>query len=189
MATQKRPRPRFLREQLPVQPGQMNPQADGMRVPRHLGPAPYLPSQPEGPNNVERRIILPGSTFPPPDAVPVDVIGEADIANGASANILAVQIPDGFTFRIAGIGFGAIDASALAFVSWTVRATPPGIGITPYLNQPAGIGSIQQLSEVFVVRGSSELIQLVLANTAAVPITYHYVGRMRGWFYRELEVR
>ncbi|MGH9181297.1 MAG: hypothetical protein ACRDY5_06240, partial [Acidimicrobiales bacterium] len=140
-----------------VDPSQQRANATGLMVPANLGPAPFHPSQPQGagPN---RRIILPGCNYPPADAIPVDQIGEADIAFGASATLNTIIVPGMLTLRIAGIGFGADDESGLRFLSWSLFATPPAGTITPYVNMPAAIGTIVQLSTVFVVAGSSVII-------------------------------
>lgn len=173
--------------QVQFRPGAMNPNANGLDVPVGLGPAPYQPSQPRGAPSA-RRIVLPGCDYPPADAIPLDTIPEADIAASASATVATITIPDTLTLRIAGIGFGADDESALRFLSWKVNVTPPGTPITPYINMPAAIGSITQPSWVFINIGSSYVITLIVTNNASVtPNTYHYFVRLVGWFYSEKE--
>lgn len=178
----------------PIRPGQqklVSPQywqgsATGQPVPVGLGPAPFKPSQPQG-GNASRRIALPGCNFPPADAIPVDQIGSASIANGGSATLETIIVPDTYSFRMAGIGFGADDESGLRFLSWSLFATPPGGTITPYINMPAAIGSIVQPSEVFVVVGSSVTLTLVATNNSHTVATYFFFCRIRGWFYSEKE--
>jgi hypothetical protein len=166
--------------------GQLNPNANGTEIP-WVPPATFKPSNTEA-GKASRRVILPGATFPPADAIPVDVSNDAVIANGASATLISVKVPDQFTFRIAGIGFGAGDESGLIFLSWSLFADPPVGTITPYVNMPASIGSIQQLSDVFVVQGASVTVTLVATNNAPIAVSYDFAARMRGWFYSEKEV-
>jgi hypothetical protein len=143
---------------------------------------------PEG-ADPRRRIILPGCDYPPADAIPVDQIGEADMASGAVATLITITVPDTYTLRLAGIGFGADDESALRFLTWSLFATPPAGTITPYVNMPAAIGTIVQLSWVFVVIGSSVVLTLVATNTNLAPATFHFEARAQGWFYHEQEAR
>jgi hypothetical protein len=169
-------------------PGQMNPNADGLPVPHGIGPAPFQPSQPRG-ASPQRRIILPGCDFPPADAIPVDLISEQDIGPTVTVTLSTITVPDTYTMRIDGIGFGADDESGLRYLSWTLNVTPPNSGITPYINMPAAIGSIPQPSPVIVVLGSSYVLTLRATNNApAIGATYHYFSRVKGWFYREYEV-
>lgn len=177
------------RQHMGPQPGtgQLNPNANGTDVPRNLGPAMMQPSSPVmgSPN---RRVILPGATFPPADAIPVDLTNDADIADGASATLITIRVPDQLTLRIAGIGFGAGDESGLVFLSWSLWRDPPVSTITPYVNMDASIGSIQQLSDVFVIVGSSVVVTLIATNNSPIPATYRFAARVRGWFYSETEV-
>jgi hypothetical protein len=168
-------------------PGQMDPNANGLPVPRDIGPAPFHPSQPRG-ASPQRRIILPGCDYPTADSIPLDLIKESDITGGQTLVLATITIPDSYTLRIAGIGFGADDESGLRFLSWSLNVTPPGSPITPYINMPAAIGSIAQPSWVFVNLGSSYVITLVTTNNAPLPATvYHYFSRVVGWFYLEKE--
>jgi len=179
--------PRRIGVQSLVDPSQQRASAVGQPVPVGLGPAPFNPSQPRG-ANPQRRIILPGCDFPPADAIPVDLITDADVGPTLTVTISTIIVPDTYTFRIAGIGFGADDEAGLRLLSWSLRATPPGGTITPYVNMPSGIGSIVQLSWVFVVIGSSVTITLLVTNNApAIGNTYHYFARIQGWFYAERE--
>jgi hypothetical protein len=173
-----------IRTGLPIPPGGLNPQADGREVPIGLGPAAFNPSQPRGagPN---RRIILPGCDFPPADAIPVDETGDGDPAAGATSTLITIQVPDFFTLRLAGIGFGADDESNLRFLSWSIKANPPGSAVTGYSNRAGSIGSIQQLASIFVVLGSSVTVMVDVVNGGN--ITSHFVARLQGWFYSERE--
>jgi hypothetical protein len=169
-------------------PGQMNPQADGLDVPVGLPAAPFQPSQPQGAPATRQRVILPGCNYPPADAVPVDKIVEGDIPSASTAlEFITVDVPDTLTFRLAGIGFGAVNPVALGFLSWSLTATPPAGTITPYVNMPASIGSIAHLSWVFVVIGSSVRLALNMTNGDLVN-TYRFAARIQGWFYAEREV-
>jgi hypothetical protein len=162
-------------------------QATGDPVPVGLGPQPMNPSQPRA-ANPNRRIILPGSYAPPADAIPYDEITQADIAQGGTTVIQTAIVPDTYTFRIAGLGFSADDESALRFLSWTMFADPPKNVVNGYANKAAGIGSVQQLSDIFVILGSSVTVTIRATNNADVTVTYRYYVRMRGWFYQEREV-
>lgn len=178
-------RPQDLRN-----PSQRAANADRASVPVGWGPAPFKPSQPEG-GDPDRRIILPGCDYPPADAIPVDIIGEADITStgggGVGATVATIIVPDTLTLRVAGIGWSAEDESALRFLSWSALASPPGSTVTPYVNMPAGIGSVAQPSWVFIVLGSSVTFSLFAKNNSvSVPtVIYHFFVRVQGWLYSE----
>lgn len=147
------------------------------------GAAPIAPSQPGalGPQH-GIWVKLPGVNFPPAGATPVDEIGDANIAAGGNANLLSVVVPDGQRFRLAGIGFGADDESALAFLSWTILAPDPYPG---YIAKVAAVGSIRNLTEMFFLIGSSVTVTINGQSSAAAATTYRYICRVRGWFYSE----
>jgi hypothetical protein len=176
--------PHSNRPPFPSNAGQLNPNANDIPVPVGIGPAPMNPSQPRA-GNVQRRIILPGADYPPADAIPVDEIGDGSIAAGATAVLVSVIVPDTRSFRMAGIGFGADDESALRFLSWTINATPPGVPIPGYTNKPATIGSIPQLAYIFTVLGSSVTVEVLGTNNSV--LTHYFVCRLQGWFYTEKE--
>jgi len=142
------------------------------------------PSQPGtlGPQH-GRYVRLPGADFFPAGGIPVDVPGDANIAPSGVATLVTVNVPDTYTFRIAGIGFGADDEVALGFLTWTLRAN--GDVIQGYDNKPAAIGSIRQLADIAVVRGASEIVTVQATISAVAALTYRYICRVRGWFYSE----
>lgn len=179
------PIPRSRRPAMSLDTGLLNPNANELPVPVGVGPADFQPSQPRGARASNPIIRLPGCDFPPADAYPVDEIGDGNIAAAATATLVTVVVPDNLTFRISGIGFGADDESSLRFLSWTITADPPGSPITGYVNKPAAIGSIPQLSYIFAVLGSSVTVRVLATNNNLV--TLHYVCRLQGWFYAERE--
>lgn len=157
-------------------------------VPVNLGPERFKPSQPQGVGgSASRRVSLPGETFPAAGSIPVDVIGEADIAAAATATLVTIRVPDTYTFRVSGIGFGAEDESGLRFLSWTLFANPPQGPIYGYVNMPAAIGSIAQPRPIFIVLGSSVILTLVATNNGPVGSTYHYFASVVGWHFSEKE--
>lgn len=166
-------------------PGQLNPQADGLDVPASLGAQPMNPSQPRAAPS-SRRVVLPGADFPPADAIAVDEIGDGNITAGATAVLVTIVVPDTYSFRIAGLGFGADDESSLRFLSWAIFADPPGAPIPGYVNKPATIGSIQHLSTIFTVLGSSVTVTVRGTNNSV--LTHYFVCRLQGWFYSEREI-
>lgn len=151
--------------------------------PLHVGDAPLAPSQPgaQGPQ-VGTWVRLPGSSFTPAGATPVDEIGDANIAAGGTGTFLSVSVPDGQRFRLAGIGFGADDESALAFLSWTIYTPDPQPG---YIDKVAVIGSLRQLAEIFLLLGSSVTMTLKGSSSASAATSYRFIARVRGWFYSE----
>lgn len=152
---------------------------------RWIPPQPFGGSLPGGDSAPNRRVDLPSAYAPAAGDPPVDEIQEADISAGASANVLTFQIPDTYTLRVAGIGWGAEDESGLRFLSWSLFTDPPGIPFYPYVNKPAAIGSIEEPSPIFLCIGSSALVRLVATNNSSVPVAYHYFARMVGWMFRE----
>ena len=156
-------------------------------IARSIPPVLVQPSQPGAMGPEQGTYVrLPGADFAPAGAIPVDEVGDANLAPSGVGVLVTIAIPDTYRLRIAGIGFGADDETAVGFLSWSVRAntdTVPG-----YVNKPAAIGSIRQLAEVFIVQGSSAsvTIQANIASTAV--LTYRYICRVRGWFWSEKEI-
>jgi len=164
----------------PPQPG------GAANLARGIPPVMVQPSQP-GQYGPEQGIFvrLPGANFAPAGAVAVDAIGDANIAPGANAVLVTVTVPSTFRFRMVGIGFGADDEVSLRFLTWSIRFSgDPGPG---YNVVSAAVGSIRQLAEIVVVRGSSEIVTVVgFADPNAV-LTYRYECRVRGHFWSEQE--
>jgi hypothetical protein len=129
-------------------------------------------------------VRLPGADFAPAGAIPVDAIGDANLAPSATGVLVTVVVPDTYTFRIAGIGFGADDEAALGFLTWTIRANNDIVA--GYDNKPAAVGSIRQLADIFVVQGSSATVTIFAAISSTAALTYRYICRVRGWFYSEV---
>lgn len=150
-------------------------------------PARIEPSQPAVYGSDQGTYIrLPGANFPPPGAIPVDPIGDANIAPGGTAVLVTVEVPATLRLRIAGIGFHTDDDIALGFLSWSIRIGPdPAPGYSQML---AAVGSVRQLSFIFVPVGSSpQTVTVVATISALAPIVYRYVCRLQGWFYAEKE--
>ena len=151
---------------------------------------PNLPSQPQPPSQPQalgqepgQRIILPGVNYPPAGATPVDELGDAVIGAGGSGLLLTITLPDQQRFRMVGIGFGADDETALAFLSFTIFAGP--FPVPGYINKRAAIGTIQQLTEIFILTGSSLPITVVGTADPLAVIEYRFLCRVRGWYYFE----
>ena len=175
---------RYLRQQSPfirsLQAGRVP--GRPIEVPRDLPPVHILPSQP-GALGLEygTPVALPGSAFAPAGATPVDQVGDGNIAPGGSATLLNIQVPDGQRFRVAGVGFGADDETALGFLTWSMfENNDPQIG---YNSVPAPIGSIAQLADIFHLSGSSVLFRIVANSAASAGVTFRFICRVRGWFY------
>lgn len=150
------------------------------------GPVRLEPSMP-GANGPERGIYvrLPGVNFPPAGAIPIDVDGDANIAPGTSATILTIQVPDTMRFRMVGIGFGADDETALRFLTWTIQFN--GVSQSGYSQKNAVIGTIVQLTEIFISVGSSQTVTVVGTADPTAVVTYRYIARARGYHYGEKE--
>ncbi len=159
-----------------------------LRVPPVAG-ANLEPSTPAGYRPAGgQAVTLPGAAFAPAGGVAVDQIGDGNLAPGAIGTLLSIAVPPMLRFRIAGIGFGANDEVALGFLTWAIllNGDPAPSG---YSAQPAAVGSIRQLSDIFLV-ASAEMVVTVRATIAAgAVVTYRYLCRMRGWFYTEEEAR
>lgn len=151
-------------------------------VPTALGPTTIAPSQP-GALNPEQGVPvqLPGGNYPPPGAIPQDDMGDANIAPGASAVLLTIQVPAVLRHRMVGIGFGAVDDAGLGFLTWAILIN--GISAPSYFGQTAAIGSIRQLAEIVLFTGNGSTIQVVGTMAATAAITYRILCRARGWFY------
>lgn len=172
------------RPQIPWDPSRRAAFQPGVGAPPGGGASPLAPSQPEAlaPGGGV-PVSLPGVSFPPAGAVPVDQSGDGNIAPGGTATLLSITVPDTWRFRVLGIGFGADDESSLRFLTWALRGnnTP----YPTYSNQPAAIGSIVQLADIFLLVDSSTTFIVVASSAAAALITYRFISRVRGYFYQE----
>lgn len=179
---------RYLRPQAPFNRSlRAEYNGEPIQVPQGLPPVRILPSQPGALGPEQGKLIaLPGASFPPAGATPVDVIGDGNIAAGASAVLITIPVPDGQRFRVAGIGFGADDETALGFLTWNMREN--GDAQPGYNAVPAGIGTIVQLADIFHLSGSSVTFTIVATSATAAVGTYRFISRVRGWFYADKEV-
>lgn len=150
-------------------------------------PASPQPSQP-GQLGAEQGawVRLPSATSPPAGAIALDIVGDANIAPGGVAVLLTQVVPDNYRLRMAAIGFGADDETALQFLTWSIRFGPD---TTIYVGTPAAIGSIRQLADIFLLAGSSVTVNVVATIAATSVLTYRYICRMRGWFYMDQEAK
>jgi uncharacterized membrane protein len=144
---------------------------------------PTIPGQlnPE----VGTPIQLPGANYPPAGAIPQDDSGDANIAPGASAVLVTLNVPNLLRHRLAGIGFGAIDDVALGFLTWRIDVN--GTSAPSYFGQTAAIGSIRQLADIFLLTGNAARIEVVGTMNAASVVTYRIICRTRGWYFTEKE--
>lgn len=156
----------------------------GQRVAERQGPVDLQPSQPAalGPD-LGVYVRLPGANFPPAGAIPMDVIGDASLAPGASGVLVTVTVQDTFRLRIAGIGFTSDDDIALGYLSWAILLGPDPA--PSYSQMQAAVGSVRQLSEIFVLAGSSQTVTVRATISALAPVVFRYICRLRGWFYTE----
>jgi hypothetical protein len=158
-----------------------------VEVPQNLPPARMEPSQPGalGPEQ-GMYIRLPGANFPPAGSTPVDEMGDANIAPGASAVMITINVPDARRFRMAGIGFTADDETSLQFLSWTIAAPDPTPG---YIDKSSAVGSVRNLTEIFFLVGSSVACTIIGESAINAVTTYRFIARVRGWLYAEKEAQ
>lgn len=129
------------------------------------------------------RVVLPAVNYFPAGGYPIDEISDADIAPGASANVLTFNVPEKVQFRIVGIGFGADDEVALRFLTWNLLVG--GNAFRAYGNQSAAIGTIVETSPInFHVRDAVTVIVRLTSDAAAV-LTYRFVVRVAGWLFQD----
>ncbi len=155
-------------------------------VPSTVPAGAMLPSQPAalGPEQGQ-YVKLPGVNFPPAGATPVDETGDGNIAPGASATLVTIQVPDTQRCRLARIGFGADDETATAFLSWTIVL---GVDAVPgYTLRPASLGSLLYPADIFILVGSSAQINVRVTASATAAGTLRYIARVSGWLYSERE--
>jgi len=176
----------FVRPINPINPARRAQRPPGLGVFERdqVAPADLQPSLP-GAFGPEQGVFvrLPGASFAPDGAVPVDVAGDANIAPGGSAAVISVTVPDTLRFRIAGIGWDAGDPAALGFLSWTIQESQ--VNVSGYAGMPAAIGTFRELADVFLVFGASQTITVVANAALNAVLTYRYIARLRGWFYAE----
>jgi hypothetical protein len=149
------------------------------------GPDNLRPSQPDSlGSDLGYPVRLPGATSTPAGAIALDVSGDQNIAPGTSAILLTVPVADNLRLRLAGIGFESDDAGALGFLTWSILLSgdPAPSG---YNNQTAAVGSIRQLSEMFLLVGSSQTVTIQGSSASTAAVTYRFICRLRGWFFAE----
>jgi hypothetical protein len=130
-------------------------------------------------------VRLPGSNFPPAGALPVDEMGDAVIVAGATALLITYTVPTNLILRIEGIGFGADDETALAFLSWSMQLN--GDTVPGYVNKPSAVGSIRNLTPIFQIAGTSSIVTITATISLLAVLPYRYICRIRGWCYSEKE--
>jgi hypothetical protein len=157
----------------------------GLEAVRTVGPGSPGSSQPGalGPQT-GTWVRLPGVNFPPAGALPVDEIGDATIAAGATAALITYTVPTNLILRIEGIGFGADDETALAFLSWSMQLN--GDTVPGYVNNPSAVGSIRNLTPIFQVAGTSAVLTITATPSLLAVLAYRYICRIRGWCYSEM---
>jgi hypothetical protein len=157
----------------------------GLEAVRVVGPGAPGASQPGalGPQT-GTWVRLPGANFPPAGALPVDEIGDAVIAAGATAVLITYTVPTNLILRIEGIGFGADDETALAFLSWSMRVG--GDSVPGYVDKPSAVGSIRNLTTIFQIVGASSTVTVTATPSLLAVLPYRYICRIRGWCYNEI---
>lgn len=160
----------------------------GARVAAEQGPVRIEPSQPDALGTEQGSYVrLPGANYPPAGAIPVDVIGDLNLAASAVGVLVTIPLADTYRLRVAGIGFSADDDIALGYLTWAILLGPdPAPG---YSQMQAAVGSVRQLADIFVLVGSSQTLTVRATIAATAPVTYRYICRVRGWYYSEKEAR
>jgi hypothetical protein len=151
------------------------------------GPAENQPTLPGTSSPSEgQRVQLPPVNFPPAGMFAVDQQQDADIAAGATATVLTLNVPINNQLRIDGIGFGADDEVALRFLTWTlfIRSDPA----QAYSNVGASIGTIVETSTIILHARGPNTITLVLSSSAAAVLTYRFVVRLKGWMFTDVRM-
>jgi len=176
----------FIRRRGPYDPDRPGLRRIATEVQARGEPVRIEPSQPDAYGPEQGAFVrLPGANFAPAGSVPIDHIGDANIAPGAAATLITVAVPDTLRLRGAGIGFDTDDPVAIGYLTWAILLGPdPAAGYSQML---AAIGSVRQLAEIVVVVGSSQTLTVRASIAATAPITYRYICRLRGWFYSEKE--
>ena len=158
--------------------------ASDIELPRNLPTQPFIPSQPAALGQESGlKVALPGVNYPPAGATPVDEMGDATLPAGGTGLFVTVPLQDQQRFRMAGIGFTADDETALAFLSFTIFAG--AFPVPGYINKRAAIGTVQFLSDIFILTGSTLPITVVGTSDVLAVVPYRFICRVRGWYYFE----
>ena len=155
-------------------------------IPANIPAMPMLPSQP-GAMGTEQGIYirLPGANFPSAGCTPVDETGDANIAPGASAVLIRIRVPDTQRCVLEAIGFGGDDETATAFLTWSIVL---GVDAVPgYVPKPAAMGTLLYPAPMFMLAGSSAIINVIGTASLTAATTLRYIARVRGRFYAERE--
>jgi hypothetical protein len=172
------------RYQTPISPALRRLHGGVVEVPVDLPPAEIAPPSPLGPQPEGGvPIELPGMFAPAYGSLPQDYFGDANIAPGAEATLISFIVPEGFRCRMDGIGFGADDETALTFLTWRIEVD--STRSDPYVNVPAAVGSITQLSTIIFTAAGGAMVAVIAAAAATAGLTYRYIARTKGWFFTE----
>jgi hypothetical protein len=155
------------------------------REPPDRGPATLDQTVAGGlsPGGSGQKVILPGINYFPAGGYPIDSEFDQDIAPGATAILVSLQVPEKLQLRLTGIGFGADDEVALRFLTWNLLLN--GDPFRAYTAQAATIGSIPQVSPInFHVRDNC-LVTIALTSDATAVITYRFIVRVTGYFFSD----
>lgn len=143
--------------------------------------APQAPTQSGAPYSKATPIGLPEVNYPPTGAQPVDEPGDASVAPAATATLITIEVPVNRQLRLDGIGFGADDEIALAFLTWSIYedANPA----PAYYAQAATIGEIVHPAQIFLHVAGPKRVTLRVTPSALAVVTYRYIARLKGWLY------
>jgi len=128
-------------------------------------------------------VRLSGANFPPAGSIPVDEPADGNLAPATTTTLLTYLVPSNLRLRVAGIGFGATDLLACAFLTWAlfVDADP----VSGYRSQPAAVGSLRNLSPIVLVVPADRRLNVVVTISANAVWTYRYECRIAGWLWQE----
>jgi hypothetical protein len=146
-------------------------------------PTPYdlihggtpLAGQPAPPREVT---FLP-YVFPPPQAVPFDVVDVQTVNNGTTVIVPVIAGASAAYAVLRWFGNETAIAASILDINWTI--TIGGVGYQPYVAMLLSRGSVDNPDPILVRVMPNRAVDIAITNTGAAPLQVR--TRLKGWFY------
>ena len=126
-----------------------------------------------------RGSVLLDKAYGPRTIMPADGMAPIWPADGTE-----LEVPAACQLRISGIGFDAIDPTALVFSYFSIRVN--GQPQRGYERQPVAIGRCNNPGAVTLHVAGPAVVTLFMENGFPL-MNWNYTARLVGWIYQEVE--
>jgi hypothetical protein len=146
-------------------------------------PTPYdlihggtpLAGVPEPPREVT---FLP-YVFPPPQAVPFDVVDVQTVNNGTTVVVPVIAGASAAYAVLRWFGNETAIAASILDINWTILIG--GVGYQPYVTMLLSRGSIDNPDPILVRVMPNRAVDIAITNTGAAPLQVR--TRLKGWYF------